>query len=61
MIRDASESAKYRAFLVGLIMVGIGLADPSVAVIPLVFGVLIVLIATYERYIDYARRTFNDR
>ena len=60
MIREASETAKYRALLVGLIMLGAGLINPTKAVLPLVFGIVIILIATYERYMQVLRRTFND-
>jgi hypothetical protein len=56
MIRDASESAKYRATLFGLILMGMGLVDPDVALIPLVFGFAIVNIVAYEKYMVLVRR-----
>ena len=49
MIREASESVKYRAFLIGLILVGIGLVDPNIAIVPIVFGTVIVLLASYDK------------
>ena len=60
MIREASESAKYRATLIGLILMGTGLVDPNVAILPLVFGFVIVLIATYEKYMGVVRRFYNN-
>jgi len=59
MIKDASESAKYRATLIGLILMGMGLVDPNVAILPLVFGFAIINIAAYEKYMTLVRRTFH--
>ncbi len=61
MIRDSSESAKYRAFLIGLMMIGFGLVDPKVAIIPFIFGFSIVLFATYEKYMGVVRRFYDGR
>ena len=49
MIREASESIKYRALLIGLILVGMGLVSPNVAPIPIAFGIVIVLLASYDK------------
>ena len=61
MIRDSTESAKYRALLIGLIMIGIGLVDLKIATFPLIFGFSIVLFATFEKYMGVVRRFYNVR
>ena len=55
MIRDASESAKYRATLVGILLIGFGLVDPNVSVVPVTFGFVIVLLGSAEKYLEFIR------
>lgn len=55
MIRDASESAKYRATLVGMLLIGFGLVDPNVSVVPVTFGFVIVLLGSAEKYLEFIR------
>ena len=56
MIREASESVKYTSLLIGLILIGIGLVDPNIAIVPIVFGAVIILLASY----DMATKSWRD-
>ena len=60
MIRDASESAKYRATLIGIMLVGFGLVDPDVAMIPVSFGLVVIMLASAERYLEFVRGRDNE-
>ena len=53
MIRDASESAKYRASLIGLMLIGFGLVDPNVSIVPISFGLVVVALGSAEKYLEY--------
>ncbi len=60
MIRDASESAKYRASLIGLMLIGFGLVDPNVSIVPISFGLVVVALGSAEKYLEYIRRKYNE-
>ena len=60
MIRDASDSAKYRATLIGVMVVGFGLVDPDVAMIPVSFGLVVIMLASAERYLEFVRGRNNE-
>ncbi len=60
MIKDASESAKYRATLIGLMLIGFGLVDPDVAMIPVSFGLVVIMLASAERYLEFVRGRNNE-
>ena len=60
MIRDASESAKYRATLIGVMLVGFGLVDPDVAMVPVSFGLVVIMLASAERYLEFVRGRDNE-
>tara|TARA_B100001758_G_C18103512_1_gene449757 strand:- start:461 stop:643 length:183 start_codon:yes stop_codon:yes gene_type:complete len=60
LIKDASESAKYRATLIGLMLIGFGLVDPDVAMIPVSFGLVVIMLASAERYLEFVRGRNNE-
>ena len=60
MIREASETAKYRATLIGIMLIGFGLVDPKVSIVPISFGIVVVLVASAEKYLEFVRRRYNE-